>query len=155
MKVFSITLAKMGDEIGADMLGLPENADEYFHEDVNSVKELIEKICKSEDKITVDYQAFFDGLLPNLERKISEGWQLYCFDKSEEDLPIWGGAILVKEINDIRITVKKVNGEWQAVWYENNKRNEEKTYFTGGGDASHKADAIATKAEMEKRLKNS
>lgn len=50
-----------------------------------------------------------------------------------------------------RIVIKKVDGEWQAVWMTGNKRDEGKTHFTLGGDADSRADAVATALGMAKR----
>ncbi len=54
-------------------------------------------------------------------------------------------------MNRKRITVKKIEGEWAAVWYEGRQMDEAKTYFTGGDDRDAKQDAIDTAEDMRRR----
>jgi hypothetical protein len=57
-----------------------------------------------------------------------------------------------KRGDKVRVTVKKVDGEWQAQVYVNGKYSEAASYFTSGDDASAKSDAINTAADMRKRF---
>lgn len=52
-----------------------------------------------------------------------------------------------------RVTVKKVDGEWQAVHYgPDGKKDEGKTYYTGGGGLDHKLDAEKTAIRMRQDI---
>jgi hypothetical protein len=50
--------------------------------------------------------------------------------------------------------VKKVDGEWQVSASKNGKKDDAKTYYTGGGNPDHKKDAIGTLQHMVKGGKN-
>jgi len=63
-----------------------------------------------------------------------------------------GVAESIKKGDKVRVTVKKVDDEWQAVVYVNGKYSEEQTYFSGGEDASYKQDATSTAADLRKRF---
>ena len=55
-------------------------------------------------------------------------------------------------MNRNRVTVKKVDGEWQARVYLDGKWDEDKTYFTGGGSAEDKQDAEDTAKHMRQTM---
>lgn len=58
----------------------------------------------------------------------------------------------VKKGDKVRVTVKKVDGEWQAQVYVNGKYSEGLTYFSGADDGDGKEDVTATAADMRKRF---
>ncbi len=53
----------------------------------------------------------------------------------------------------VTIKVQKVKGEWAAIHWVNGARDEDKTYYSGGGDDNAKDDAIATGKDMIDRLR--
>jgi hypothetical protein len=53
----------------------------------------------------------------------------------------------------VRITVKKKDGEWAAVYYLNGKQQEGPTYYAGGDDREAKQDAESTAKAMRKQAK--
>lgn len=75
--------------------------------------------------------------------------------KTLRDLPsnagfdrTWTALEKTSHKDDVRITMKKVDGEYQVIWWEGHKRDENKTYYT-----DDKEDALATKALMEETAK--
>ena len=58
-------------------------------------------------------------------------------------------AAAANGVNLVRVTVKRVaDGEWAAVYYLNGKRDDDKTYYSGGNDDPCRTDARATAAFM-------
>ena len=47
-----------------------------------------------------------------------------------------------------RVTVKRIDGEWAAAFFEDGKLCHARTYFSGGEDAGYRADAEATAKKM-------
>jgi hypothetical protein len=52
----------------------------------------------------------------------------------------------------IKVSVRKIDGEWVALVIVNGKRDEGKSYYTNGSSDDHKEDAIITARMMRETL---
>jgi len=56
-------------------------------------------------------------------------------------------------VDDVRMTVKKIEGEWAVAYYVNGVLDEGKTYYSGGDCRHSKEDAIGTMRMQEEAIK--
>lgn len=57
---------------------------------------------------------------------------------------------MAEAMGTVRITVKKLGDEWAAVYYLNGRKDDARTYYSGGGDMGAKQDATATADVMRR-----